>query len=238
MLYLIPTPIAEEAMHTLPEQVLEVVRSLDIFIVERAKTSRHFVKAAGHPRSISELIFEELPREGGLGESEMVLKSALQDGKDVGVLSEAGCPGIADPGAAVVAWAHRHQMPVAPLVGPSSIVLSLMSSGFNGQQFAFHGYLPAKRPELGKALKRLEQAVRQTGATQLFIETPYRTQMVLEVAVQVLHPGTGFGIAQDLTGSKQWVKVQPIGQWKKEKGAGKEKAACRFYARQPLMFLE
>jgi 16S rRNA (cytidine1402-2'-O)-methyltransferase len=228
MLYLIPTPIAEAAMHTLPEQVLEVVRGLDVFIVERAKTARHFVKAAGPPRPISELVFVELPREGGLGEVEMVLKSALQEGKDVGVLSEAGCPGIADPGAAVVAWAHRHQMTVVPLVGPSSIVLSLMGSGFNGQQFAFHGYLPPKRPELGKELKRLEQAVRQTGATQLFIETPYRTQMVLEVAVQVLHPGTGFGIAQDLTGSGQWIRVQSIGQWKKEKIGGWEKLPAVF----------
>lgn len=214
-LYLIPTPIADNALHTLPGQVLEVVRRLEVFVVERAKTARHFVKAVGPLRPLQELVFVELPREGGLGEAEEVLTAALAAGRDVGLLSEAGCPGVADPGAAVVAWAHGVGMPVEPLVGPSSILLALMASGMNGQQFCFHGYLSPKRPELSKDLRRLEQAMRQSGATQLFMETPYRSHMVLDVAKETLQGQTHFGVAQDLTGPSRRIVVQSVEQWRK-----------------------
>lgn len=214
MLYLIPTPIAENALHTLPEQVLEVVRRLDCFVVERAKTARQFVKAAGHQKPMSALTFVELPQDGGLGDAETLLQTALTQGSDVGVLSEAGCPGVADPGAAAVAWAHRMGMAVTPLVGPSSILLALMASGCNGQAFSFHGYLSAKRPELAKDLRRLETTLRQTGATQLFIETPYRSQMVLEVALETLSADTFFGVTQDLSGDHQRILVQQVKHWK------------------------
>ncbi len=215
MLYLIPTPIADNALHTLPGQVLEVVQRLEVFVVERAKTARHFVKAVGPARPLQELVFVELPREGGLGEAEGVLMAALAAGRDVGLLSEAGCPGVADPGAAVVAWAHQAGMPVMPLTGPSSILLALMASGMNGQKFCFHGYLSAKRPELAKDLRRLEQAMRQSGATQLFMETPYRSHMVLDVAKECLQGNTHFGVAQDLTGPSQRIVVQLVEQWRK-----------------------
>jgi 16S rRNA (cytidine1402-2'-O)-methyltransferase len=212
VVYLIPVPIAEAALHTLPEYVLEVVRHLDVFIVERAKTARHFVKSTGPSRPIQEMIFTEIDdREA----AEATFFDALRAGKDIGLLSEAGCPGIADPGAAIVALAHREGVPVKPLVGPSSLLLALMASGMNGQKFTFHGYLSPKRPELARDLRRLEQASRGQQHTQLFIETPYRSQMVLETALEHLQPDTRFGVAQDLSGAQEWIRVQPVKIWKK-----------------------
>jgi 16S rRNA (cytidine1402-2'-O)-methyltransferase len=216
MLYLIPVPIAENALHTLPEYVKDTVRRLEYFVVERAKTARAFVKFTGPLKPLQELFFEEIPQEGGLGDAEAFFKKAVAEGHDVGLLSEAGCPGVADPGAALVALAHRMGVPVKPLVGPSSLLLALMASGMNGQKFMFHGYLPAKRPELAQALKRLETMAKRDAATQLFIETPYRSAMVLDVALEALHPDTRFGVMQDLTGEQESIRVLPISAWKKQ----------------------
>jgi len=216
MLYLIPVPISENALHTLPEYVLDTVRRLDYFVVERAKTARAFVKSAGPLKTMQELFFEEIPQEGGLGEAEAFFKKAVAAGHDVGLLSEAGCPGVADPGAALVALAHTMGVPVKPLVGPSSILLALMASGMNGQHFTFHGYLPAKRPELGPALRRIEAMAKRDNATQLFIETPYRSGMVLEVALEVLQPNTTFGVMQDLTGENETIMVKRVHEWRKK----------------------
>ena len=131
------------------------------------------------------------------------------------MLSEAGCPGVADPGAAIVALAHREGVKVVPLVGPSSILLALMASGMNGQRFAFNGYLPPKRPELAKELRRLENLSRQQEQTQIFIETPYRSQMVLEVALESLQATTIFGVAQDITGEAEFIRSLSIKDWNK-----------------------
>lgn len=147
-LYLLPCPIAENAMHTLPPYVLEIARRLEVFIVERAKTARHFIKACGPEKPLQELIFAEIGKHNA-GEAPAVFREAIRAGKDVGLLSEAGCPGVADPGAEIVALAHREGVRVVPMVGPSSLLLALMASGMNGQQFAFHGYLSPKRPEAG-----------------------------------------------------------------------------------------
>ena len=133
----------------------------------------------------------------------------------MGLLSEAGCPGVADPGAAIVALAHREGVKVVPLVGPSSLLLALMASGMNGQKFAFNGYLPPQRPELAKELRRLENLSRQQTQTQLFIETPYRSQMVLEVALECLQPTTLFGVAQDLTGAAEFIRTLSVRDWNK-----------------------
>lgn len=215
-LYLIPVPIAENALHTVPPYAQEIARGLTVFIVERAKTARHFIKSLHPPRPIQEMIFEELPeRHGAVSDAETVFLEAIRAGKDVGLLSEAGCPGVADPGAAIVALAHREGVRVVPLVGPSSLLLALMASGMNGQRFAFHGYLSPKRPELARDLRRLEQLARQHDQTQLFIETPYRSQMVLEVALDALQPDTAFGVAQDLTGAGELVRTLPVREWKK-----------------------
>ncbi len=214
-LFLIPTPIAENAWHTISPEVINRVHLLGVFIVERAKTARHFVKDIKHPRPIQELIFTELSDNSDAKAASETFMNALKSGQDIGLLSEAGCPGVADPGAAIVALAHREGVQVVPLTGPSSILLSLMASGLNGQSFAFQGYLSPKRPELARDLRRLEQSVWQQNQTQIFIETPYRSQMVLEVALESLRPDTMFVVAQDITGNQELIKGQTIKQWKK-----------------------
>ncbi len=214
-LYLIPCPIAENALHTVPPYAQEIARNLDVFIVERAKTARHFIKSLGPTRPIQEMVFVELSDNEDMAEAEAVFRDAVKSGKDVGLLSEAGCPGVADPGAAIVALAHREGVKVVPLVGPSSILLALMASGMNGQRFTFHGYLPPKRPELAKELRRLENLSRQQDQTQIFIETPYRSQMVLEVALESLQPTTLFGVAQDLTGEAEFIRTLSVKDWNK-----------------------
>jgi 16S rRNA (cytidine1402-2'-O)-methyltransferase len=214
-LYLIPCPIAENALHTVPLYAQEIARNLDVFIVERAKTARHFIKSLGPPRPIQEMVFVELADNESFEEAESVFREAVKSGKDLGLLSEAGCPGVADPGAAIVALAHREGVKVVPLVGPSSILLALMASGMNGQRFSFHGYLPPKRPELAKELRRLENLSRQQDQTQIFIETPYRSQMVMEVALESLQPTTYFGVAQDLTGEAEFIRTLSVKDWNK-----------------------
>ena len=222
-LYLLPTPIAENALHTIPPYAQEIARGLEVFIVERAKTARHFIKSLGPARPLPELIFTELSDDRNFKEAEQTFLDALRAGRDVGLLSEAGCPGVADPGAAIVALAHQNGVKVVPLVGPSSLLLALMASGMNGQRFAFHGYLSPKRPELARDLRRLETLARQHDQTQLFIETPYRSQMVLEVALEALQPDTLFGVAQDLTGAQESVRALPVKQWKIRKEKTLEK---------------
>ncbi|GAB4492505.1 MAG: SAM-dependent methyltransferase [Saprospiraceae bacterium] len=222
-LYLIPTPIAENALHTIPPYAQDIARGLEIFIVERAKTARHFIKSLNPPRPIQEMIFTELPENQNFDEAKTTFLEAIKMGKDVGLLSEAGCPGVADPGAVIVALAHEKGIKVVPLVGPSSLLLALMASGMNGQRFAFHGYLSPKRPELARDLRRLESLARQHDQTQIFIETPYRSQMVLEVALENLAADTLFGVAQDLTGAGEFVKTLPVRDWKKLEKAALEK---------------
>jgi len=214
-LYLIPTPISEEALDTLPAGVCDIARRLEVFVVERAKSARRFVKRLNPQRPLEEITFLEFDRSGRLTPEVAVLfEQAVCQGRDVGLLSEAGCPAVADPGAALVALAHRLQVPVVPLVGPSSILLALMASGLNGQCFAFHGYLPAKRPELVRRLRQLEQQVWQYNQTQLFMETPYRTAWLFDIALNTLQSDTAFGIAQDLTGSNAFIHTQTVGEWK------------------------
>lgn len=227
-LYLIPTPIAENALHTLPAYAVEQVRQLDVFIVERAKTARHFVKSLAPVKPLQEMIFTEIGEHHNLEDAQTTFYDALKAGKNVGLLSEAGCPGVADPGAAIVALAHREGIKVVPLVGPSSLLLALMASGMNGQRFTFHGYLPPKRPELAKELRRLENLARQNDQTQLFIETPYRAQMVVEVALETLQSDTVFGMAQDLTGAAESIRSLPVSAWKKLKLQPLEKLPAVF----------
>lgn len=214
-LYLIPCPIAENALHTIPPYAQDIARNLDVFIAERAKTARHFIKSLGPARSIQEMVFVELPDNQNFEEAQEVFRQAVKSGKDLGLLSEAGCPGVADPGAVIVALAHKEGVKVVPLVGPSSILLALMASGMTGQKFSFHGYLPPKRPELAKELRRLENLSRQHNQTEIFIETPYRSQMVLEVALETLQPGTLLGVAQDLTGASEFIRTLSVRDWAK-----------------------
>ncbi len=216
-LYLIPTPLGEpfeNNLHTIPPYVIEVIHSLDTFIAERAKTARHFIKATKQPMPLPSITVFELDDKGQFADYEAIT-AVLNAGKSVGVLSEAGCPGIADPGAVVVAWAHRQNIEVVPLVGPSSILLALMASGMNGQSFTFHGYISAKREDLGKDLKKLEETAKRLNQTQIFIETPYRNGQMIETAFKTLSPNTRFGIAADLTTPPQYIAVKTIAEWKK-----------------------
>lgn len=214
-LYLLPCPLGEGAMDSIPDQVRQRMSLLRVFVVERVKTARQFIRKAAPELVIDELEFLELNKHTepeGLRE----LLQPLLKGRDVGLLSEAGCPGVADPGAALVRLAHEAFIQVVPLVGPSSILLALMASGMNGQSFCFHGYLPAKKPELARELKRLEDAARRLHQTQLFIETPYRNNSLMETALEVLGSNTRLGVACDLTLPTEYIRVQTPSRWKEE----------------------
>lgn len=214
-LYLLPVPLGENAEHTIPPYVVEIIHSLDVFVVERAKTARHFLKSIGFPKAFDDCLFFELNKRTDLIEIPSFL-APTKEGRSIGLLSEAGVPAVADPGSQVVKAAHRQGVEVMPLVGPSSLLLALMGAGFNGQSFAFKGYLSPKRPELARDLKRLENLVNKHNETQLFIETPYRNQAVFEIALKELQPNTLFSIAMDLTLPTQYIRTFSIQQWKKQ----------------------
>lgn len=215
-LYLLPCPLGEDALHTIPSYVRETIHGLEYFICEKGKTARQFIKATGMPRPLQELTYFELNKRTPREEWTTFLQP-LEKGQDVGLLSEAGCPGVADPGAVIVDLAHQKDIEVVPMVGPSSILLAVMASGMNGQNFAFQGYLPPKKHDLSRALKKLEQTAKKERQLQLFIETPYRNNALLETALQSLAPDTRFGIAADLTLESQYIKVKRVGDWRKTK---------------------
>lgn len=213
-LFLIPTTLGENGLHTLPQSVIDQIHALDVFIVERAKTARRFIKSTQPPKAITDLQVYEMDKHQPETDASL-FEEALANGKDIGLLSEAGCPGVADPGARFVQLAHRKGMEVIPLVGPSSILLALMASGMNGQNFCFQGYLPAKKPALTKALKQLEQLSYKQKQTQMFIETPYRNRALIEEALQCLSGKTLFCIAADLTLPSQYILTQSVEKWRK-----------------------
>ncbi len=213
-LLLIPTPLGQGSMHTIPPYVLEQLSGIQVFIAERAKTARHFIKAALPEKDLPSLEIFELNKRT-LPEELTEFLLPAEKGEDIGLMSEAGCPGVADPGAEIVRLAHQKGIQVVPLVGPSSILLALMASGMNGQGFAFQGYLPAKKLELAKALKKLEQVSGKLKQTQIFIETPYRNHGLIEVALASLKSSTRLCIAAELTLSTEFILTKTIGQWKK-----------------------
>ncbi len=213
-LYLIPCPIAEGSTDkVIGEYVKEVLRPIRFFLVEDIRTARRFLSSLGIYPRIEELYFNILDKdtpEGALSQ----LMSPLEEGKPVGVIAEAGCPGIADPGAVAVGYAHAHSISVEPLVGPSSILLALMASGLNGQRFAFHGYLPVEAHEASTTIKELEKESRKKGQTQLFIETPYRNNALLAHLLKTLSEETLLCIAQNITGQDSMIRTQTIKKWK------------------------
>lgn len=214
-LYLIPCPIAEDANETLPQQTINKIFELRNFIAERAKTTRRFIKSLEPPYQISELEIEELEKHDA-GNIDKYL-NPLRRGKDVGLISEAGCPCIADPGGLIVAQAYREQIKVVPLVGPSSILLAMMASGMNGQAFTFHGYLPVKIDKLKSRLKKLESEAQKTGYAQIFMETPYRSHKVIETILKSLMPRTRLCIAKNINTKVEEIKTMKISEWRKIK---------------------
>lgn len=215
-LYLIPVPLGPTPpQESLPANVLAVVRPLTQFVVEQAKTARAFLKAAGTDTPLQELQLAEL-NEHTKAEALDRLLAPLRNGQDVGLLSEAGCPAVADPGANLVALAQSENIRVVPLIGPSSLLLGLMASGLNGQRFAFQGYLPAKEAERTKALRDLESESRKRQQTQIFIETPYRNRQMFDSILQSCLPATRLAVATDLTLPGESVLTRTIQQWKKQ----------------------
>lgn len=225
MLYLIPTPLGDDALHTIPESTLETIRPLRHFIVETGKVARKFLKAVGIP--LQECTYYELNKRTRPEDLAEML-GATERGCDVGLLSDAGAPGVADPGAQIVLLAHQKGIRVVPLVGPSAILLSLMATGLNGQSFTFHGYLSPKRKELAKDLRRLEAASRKGPTTQLWIEAPYRNQATVETAIEALQPDTLFSVACDLTLETEYIFTGPIRDWKKSVGEELQKRPAMF----------
>ncbi|MDE7074683.1 MAG: SAM-dependent methyltransferase [Odoribacter sp.] len=212
-IYLIPNLLGETAVGgVIPAEVIALIRNIRVFASENPKNTRRFLKKADPGIRLEERTFLELNEHSGQKDIEACLPYLAQG--DVGIISEAGCPGIADPGAELVALAHRHGYPVVPLVGPSSILLALIASGLNGQTFSFNGYLPVKAPERAKALRNYERQSAQENRTQIFIETPYRNQKLLEEMLQTLHPRTLLSIACDLTTPAEYIQTLPVQEWK------------------------
>ena len=213
VLYLIPTLLAENTIQkVLPQYTIDVIHGINQFIVEDIRTARRFLSQIKHPCPIDRLFFRELNEHTSKQEIDKMLQF-LQTA-DVGVLSEAGVPAVADPGAAVVQLAHRNKIKVVPLVGPSSILLALMASGLNGQSFAFAGYIPVKKNERQERLKFLERRSIKEKQTQILIETPYRNIQLLEDIITCCHPSTMLTIAADITGENEFIVTQTIQQWK------------------------
>jgi 16S rRNA (cytidine1402-2'-O)-methyltransferase len=216
-LYLIPTPIGEgDIYETQPLANRQAIRSLDCFVVENLRSARRFLSAAGIGRPIDSLRLAELNEHTPAGEIEALLKPLLE-GADVGILSEAGVPAVADPGADLVAAAHRRGIEVVPLVGPSSILLAVMGSGLNGQSFAFNGYLPVKQPDRNKAIRFFEARALRENQSQFFIEAPYRNAKLLDDLLATCAPDTRLCIAADLLQSGQRLTTLPVSAWKNQK---------------------
>lgn len=215
-LYLIPVPLGPgDLTRSIPAANLEVIRALKHFIVEELRSARRFIRQAGRNIDIDgldiALLNEHTPQDAIPG-----LLQPLLDGHDAGYLSEAGIPCVADPGSLLVRFAHEHRIRVVPLPGPSSIFLALMASGFQGQRFVFHGYLPVEAAARDKAIREMETAAYRRDETQLFMETPYRNEALLEALLRVLKPGTLLCLALDLTQDTEEIVSMRVSAWKKK----------------------
>ena len=213
-LYLIPVPLGSPISQVLPSYNLTIVRKIKHFIVENRKSAIRFLVSLSKEIDIDSLHFYELNEHTNLKGIANYLESLEKKSLPMGVISEAGCPAVADPGAQVVAMAHRKHLKVVPLTGPSSIILSVMASGFNGQSFAFNGYLPAKNDERSKKLRQLESRAWNEGQTQLFIEAPYRNAKMLEAIIHVLKKDTLLCIASAITCPDEFISTRPVAEWK------------------------
>jgi len=215
-LYLIPSFLGEDNPAIIPDQVKQVVQGLDEFIVENARTARRYLRAIGYTKNFdTEVVIHEIDKHAPRVDCIGLMRNVV-DGNNCGLISEAGNPCIADPGNELVAYAHAHHIEVVPLVGPSSILLALIASGFSGQQFTFHGYVPLKEPERSKKLRQFENAV-ANGTTQIFMETPFRNQKLFEEIMRGCKDDTRLCVACDLTLPTQYIATKKIRDWKKER---------------------
>lgn len=215
-LFLIPNTLGEtDVLGVIPSEVVGLIKKIKIFASENPKNTRRFLKKIDKNIDVDEVTFLELNEHSDRKSIADCLPYLEQN--DIGIISEAGCPGIADPGAELVALAHQNGFQVVPLVGPSSILLALIASGFNGQNFSFNGYLPVKGNERSRAIKNFEKQSAQENRTQIFIETPYRNQKLFEELLQVLQSQTLLSIACDITTENEYIKTMTIQEWKKQK---------------------
>ena len=213
--YLLPMLLHEEGFESMPSDVLTWIQQCDAFFVENEKTARRYFKKLWKEMVIDDYTWHAIHKV----ENEQIhaFSQLLKQGKNIGILSEAGCAGIADPGQILVAAAQELGAIVKPYTGPSSLLLALMGSGMNGQNFHFHGYLPIDALERKKKIQTLETEIKQTGVTQLFIETPYRNNQLFEAITQSCHPNTKLCVAMELTGPNEWIKTQSVANWKNSK---------------------
>ncbi len=214
-LYLLPTPIDEQGLESIPSEAIRIMHSLEHFIVERARTSRRYISSTKPPRKIESLLIEEMPEDVNnmkLMEAQM---QPLLEGKDMGILSEAGLPAIADPGSKYVAIAHRLGIRVVPISGPSSIMMALMASGLEGQRFMFHGYLSAKKEDLANEIQNIERRADRDDATQIWIEAPYRNRQIMEAVEKYLEPKRMFCIAAGIGSKDGFVITRQINAWRR-----------------------
>ena len=213
-LYLIPTALGGDAKSGLSPGTLQRLHSLDTFVVENAKSARQFLKAAGYPHPLQDVrmrVLDEHTPDAALPE----LLAPLLEGKDCGLLSEAGCPAVADPGALLVRRAHEHGIRVVPLVGPSALLLALMASGLNGQRFAFHGYLPVEAAERRRRLQDLERESQRADCTEIFIETPYRNDTLFRAILDACRDETLVCVATDISMPTESILTRPVKAWRR-----------------------
>jgi len=209
--YLIPSVLHDEGLQSIPPYITDAVKKCDVFFVENERTARRYFKQLWREMVIDDYEWyvvneKETPVE--------TFRQKIRENKTIGIVSEAGCPGVADPGQQLISIAQQMNVEVKPLVGPNSILLALMASGMNGQQFQFAGYLPVKEPERSKAIKELEAESTRKDCTQIFIETPYRNNQLIETIFKTAKPSTQFCIAADITGPTEWIKTKTIAEWK------------------------
>lgn len=226
-LYLLPTPIAKQKENwVLPEHTVRVIHDLNCFVVEKAQTAQRFLQWIDHPTPLHELTFRVLNKK--TPEHEVVSFVKLLENQSVGLMSEAGAPGVADPGSVLVKLAHEQEIQVVPLVGPSSILLALMASGLNGQQFSFHGYLPINESKRIKKIQEFEKDSLKTGYTHIFMETPYRNSNLFDLLIQKLRRSTKLCIAAGISSNTEFIKTKNINQWKGSKQPDLEKKPALF----------
>ena len=214
IVYLIPSLLHEEGLRSIPPYITDIVKQCQVLFVENERTSRRYLKTLAKEIVIDNYEWFTMAVDD---DTVKAFRKKIMEGKTIGIISEAGCPGIADPGQQLVAIAHEMNVEVKPLVGPNSILLALMASGMNGQQFKFNGYLPIKDPERHKAIKELESESSKKNCTQIFIETPYRNNQLMDALLHICQPSTKICLAVDLTSEKEFIKTRSVAEWKKDK---------------------
>lgn len=208
--YLIPSLLSEEGLAAIPPYILDTIKNCQVFFAENERTTRRYFKQLW-----KEMIIDDYEWHVISNNTTDTFKKALKENKNIGIISEAGCPGVADPGQKLIAIAQEMKIDVKPLVGPNSILLALMASGMNGQQFQFLGYLPIENNQRVKVIKELETESTKKKCTQIFIETPYRNNQLIEVLLKSCNPATKLCIAVDITGKNEWIKTKTIADWQK-----------------------